>query len=1279
MALVEGKYLAPFSSKPLHEQRLRAYQDKLLQVDWRNRSVLLRKIVKKWSFDLSCVSDLYPDVVVNILQRALRGKGQVCILKDNDQREEAGLMRTHLVQLERQVRRISDETGQKDLYVGFPFICGPLGLDRGIRAPLILFPAVLERLSDGRPAGWYISFDESNPAIVNRALIATLHKVGGIDLRHGFQDRVDKIIECMANDRDYTYSSFFEQLWSELGASGVHLCNKQSTDYSIQPLKAMTADTAPWTDCPSLELEYTAILGSFPQGSDAIFHDYETLINIAEEGSSLGIVGELIDAPDSDATNATLEHHGHSISLDEIPDHEKNNALPSDGSQEEVIAEAQTARCTVVRGPPGTGKSQTIANMVTNALAKGERVLVVCQKRAALDVVKQRLDTEGLGETVALVHDVRADRASLYAQLATRMQKTSYYSSASVAIELENVSTQIDHTIAEINDIVKPLWEEYFGGYRLQHIYALAEEGYVTRLDPSLFKSFTKSDLEAFSQKLPFVQRGFLSFGISTYPLCGRSSFAQLDANSRFKFESALDDAIQHATEDTYCAGDLDVQTSLLNTITDYHALENSFLRFLSSKWRRANRAIARTMLDHRGDSRFETVDQLYSSAVQGDVLLKAVSNLQPWLSRQSHSKLIAEAADPVRLIGCLKGLRECCKDFDKIQEYDQAVESLIPIYRNIFNALVEHYSEEDDWTKVLQKEAFKHWIMMIEGSKPQLRGEPFLRYKGLQTNLGLLLDRRRALFKKKLAYEILEHASTPVLPPELANTRKNPKTLWNNLHHEFTKQRNIKPLRLIMEKYNFEMGQVCPCWLLSPETLSEIFPMKDEMFDLVIFDEASQLAVERGLPALYRCKRAVIAGDEKQLRPFDLFRIKDEEDDNADDLVSEESLLELAKRRYEPKYLAWHYRSESQELIDFSNHAFYNGALQIAPNVKRSAGSPPIEFIRCNGTWVGRTNAIEAELIVDKIADLLDSTYEYEKPPSIGVITFNEAQRDEIQTQIDARCESDPLFARSYALVTDPKLKLEDQLFIKNIENVQGDEREVIIFSIGYAPDPATGKLSMIFGSLNQEGGENRLNVAITRAKKRVIVVASFDPDNMHVDEAKNLGPKRLKQYLQYARAVSCSNVGEVKRILEELDKEAAKTRYEADRPDIYDSVFEKQVCDALRSFGYTVDTQVGFSGYCIDLAIVNPRDPGQYILGIECDGAMFHSARSARERDVTRQRFLESRGWTIERIWSRNWWRNSQGEINRIAQRVERFTGWNPEQGAEPLHAEPVKRHQR
>lgn len=476
----------------------------------------------------------------------------------------------------------------------------------------------------------------------------------------------------------------------------------------------------------------------------------------------------------------------------------------------------------------------------------------------------------------------------------------------------------------------------------------------------------------------------------------------------------------------------------------------------------------------------------------------------------------------------------------------------------------------------------------------------------------------------------------------------------------EFERQASKKRMLWAIRKYLYEYIDILlnlfPCWLLGPETVSEILPLISGIYDLVIFDEASQMFIENAIPTIYRGKKVIIAGDDKQLRPTAMFKSKiDIDEEEIDDsevaaALEEESLLDLAKVNYDSVYLNYHYRSRYDELINFSNYAFYGGRLQVAPNSVKTdfVSDKPIERIKVNGRWINRKNEKEAEEVVKLVKSIFLNRKNNE---TIGIITFNINQQELIEDYLDIECNNDPMFKSLYIKEKNRIENSEDvSIFIKNIENVQGDERDVIIFSVGYGRNEKD-RVSLNFGSLSQDGGENRLNVAISRAKEKIYVITSIEPEEMgSVENTKNNGPKFFKKYLEYVRCVSDGDKEGAKIILNSLLDSDIKR----DTVLKFDSPFEEEVYDSLIKSGLCVDTQIGVSGYKIDLGVYD-TETSKYIIGIECDGSAYHSSKVARERDIHRQRYLESRGWKIHRIWSRDWWNNPQEEVNKILEKIK------------------------
>ena len=455
------------------------------------------------------------------------------------------------------------------------------------------------------------------------------------------------------------------------------------------------------------------------------------------------------------------------------------------------------------------------------------------------------------------------------------------------------------------------------------------------------------------------------------------------------------------------------------------------------------------------------------------------------------------------------------------------------------------------------------------------------------------------------------------------------------------------------------------PVVLATPSAVSRYLPLQKNKFDLVVFDEASQLVIEKAIPSIYRARKVVVVGDDKQLKPSRYFKgslsledeigmVTDEYEDKSDeeislfapDAITEDSLLDTAKTLYNSVSLMFHYRSIFAELIDFSNAAFYDGRLKLAPNVNKDILGQAITRIKVNGLWENNQNEVEADRIVALVKDLLVNRKHNE---TIGIITFNKKQQDCIQSRLIEETYKDDAFK---VLLDKERNRIEDDedksLFVKNIENVQGDERDIIIFSVGYARN-SRGKLYTNFGPLSGDGGENRLNVAISRAKRHIYLVTSFEPDELSIENSINAGPKYFKDYLKYAYYVSQGNQEMVASII---------GKYIGDKKTIdevkFDSPFEEQVYIALKDRGLDVDTQIGCFGFRIDLGIFD-KDLHKYILGIECDGATYHSSTSARERDIERQAFLNSCGWNIYRIWSTKWWQDSKSIVDDIVRTVE------------------------
>lgn len=427
------------------------------------------------------------------------------------------------------------------------------------------------------------------------------------------------------------------------------------------------------------------------------------------------------------------------------------------------------------------------------------------------------------------------------------------------------------------------------------------------------------------------------------------------------------------------------------------------------------------------------------------------------------------------------------------------------------------------------------------------------------------------------------------------------------------------------------------PCFMMSPLSVAQFIEPGGIKFDLVIFDEASQVLPEDAIGALLRGHQFVVVGDAMQLPPSTQFSVGTQEldaeigtEDENESVEIEESILEKAQTMfYPPRRLLWHYRSKHPSLIAFSNKEFYDEQLQIFPSPYEEHPLMGIKYRYVGGTYVGRSNPEEADAIVDAVIAFMK---EHPKK-SLGIVALNAIQRDLIEHKLD-HAISKSSDAMDYRRRSMNSL---EPLFVKNLETVQGDERDVIFISTVFGPAPKTDKVLQRFGPINTSVGHRRLNVLFTRAKESTRLFTSLKPEDIIVDEMAPWGRRALREYLEYARSGRL-HVGR-------------ESRREPD------SEFEVQVRDKLRAQGYDCECQVGVSGYFIDLAVKHPRAQNHYILGVECDGARYHSFKSARDRDRLRQDVLESLGWKIHRIWSTDWFRDSEKQTQILIDTIRRL----------------------
>jgi len=444
--------------------------------------------------------------------------------------------------------------------------------------------------------------------------------------------------------------------------------------------------------------------------------------------------------------------------------------------------------------------------------------------------------------------------------------------------------------------------------------------------------------------------------------------------------------------------------------------------------------------------------------------------------------------------------------------------------------------------------------------------------------------------------------------------------------------------VRKLFEKLPTLVSELKPCFLMSPLSVAQYLGSNIDKFDLVIFDEASQIPPWDAIGAIGRGDQVIIVGDSKQLPPTSFFQqIENDEDiDDNDEYVEDmESILsECVVSNLPSHWLSWHYRSRHEHLIAFSNRHYYNNKLLTFPSSIEHNPHLGVYWIHVENGYYDhgktRTNKAEAERVVKEAVDRLQSSNG--QVPSIGIVTFSQAQQKAIEDLFEQKRTEFPELDKYFSE------EILEPVFVKNLENVQGDERDIIIFSICYGPDK-DGKVRMRFGPLNNKGGERRLNVAVTRAKQKLIVCSTLTPDKIDLSRTKSEGVKNLRDFLTYAKGGP-----------------STLPKYDDDKQDKHsESLFINHVCKVVNQLGYQTDTQVGCSGYKVDIAIKDPDTTGAYLLGIQCDGNNYHSSKCSRDRDRLRQHVLKQLGWKLHHIWASDWLKDKAEESNKIIKAVE------------------------
>ncbi len=533
-----------------------------------------------------------------------------------------------------------------------------------------------------------------------------------------------------------------------------------------------------------------------------------------------------------------------------------------------------------------------------------------------------------------------------------------------------------------------------------------------------------------------------------------------------------------------------------------------------------------------------------------------------------------------------------------------------------------------------------------------RIHGENLRRFHGkrlddLRTQLAML-DRQIIKMARSHLQAIAHKSADP--PHGNSVGRKSTWTEMALLANETMKKQRYIPVRDLTTRAGRALLELKPCWMMSPLAIAQYLPRSEQKFDLCIIDEASQMPPEDSIGALARSHQAVVVGDGNQLPPTSFFRKMLDDEDTEDETVLDESILEMANSAFRPKRrLRWHYRSRHSGLIRFSNHMIYNDDLIVFPSATESRRDMGVHLVPVQGRYHSGTNGEEARAMINAALRFMRESPDR----SLGLVTLNQKQRDLLLEEMDYSLSRDTLAAKYVDDWAERNDGLES-FFIKNLENVQGDERDVIFIGTVYGPEELGGPVMQRFGPINGVGGQRRLNVLFSRAKQQIVTFSSMTAADIRADENGNPGAYMLKRWLEYS-ATGLLPSGP-------SHKEP-------------DSDFEVFVIEQLRLMGCEPVPQVGVAGYFVDIGVKHPNWPHGFLMGVECDGESYHSSKSARDRDRLRQEVLEGLGWHLYRIWSTDWFNDSQKETRKLRQAIAARLEWLNNNDATPTASEQGK----
>ena len=1222
-------------------------------------------------------------------------------------------------------KTIVEETGSNNLYLSFGMLSWKLG-ERDLHSPLVLVPVQLSTTSRG--STYRMRVDEAGASTPNYCLLEKLRITFGLEIPE---------LAVPAED-----------------ASGIDL---EATFDAVR--RAIAKSSLPFRVDERVEL---AILqfAKFPLWKD-LDENWEQL-------AQNSLVRHLVHSPlepFADPVEAPAD-----VDLDALGE---LVPIPADSSQLEAVSDAVAGRTFVLEGPPGTGKSQTITNLLARALAKGKRVLFVAEKRAALDVVKKRLESVGLGDLSLDLHDKSARPAAVRAQIQAALDLRAETDSESLRAASESAHA----ARRRLATYAARLHEENAVGHSLYsaRTFDLAAEQTIAPLE--LPRSVVESATPEAIGQIRTALRDLPEYADLARPR-PRHPWRFLDADDRTdvgrlhdvsrRFDVALA-AVVEAGVPLAALGRLaepsqirllaDVDDAGRHPLSAIDALHRDDWRAHLQRVRASAEALATARDRWRAvvtpDVMWKDVSALHSEALLADaagiftrkrrrraVLAQLADHLVPGAAippLKSLSQLTADLAStyeqvvqlrlvvqqvPLSLVdaswnpGAPEDAARLRDEIDVVvwlghvlaPTGSATVDDLRSTYAGTprghaaaalrvladawdeLNATATHdpagierwlngggflvaWWETRNERRVDSPVTLERWTSLVRHVEP-------LRRHGLAVARDALLDghvvaedaviafdrglARTSIDERQEAttlgdFDVAAHARTierfthatrrirdelpRAIPHEVLAQRRfdvmSSTGQIGGLTRQLRRERGGMKVRALMENYGDLITQIMPCTLISPESVARFFPARPGLFDIVVFDEASQIRVADAIGAMGRASAVVVVGDSKQMPPTQFAEasasVEEDEEPTPERVEDEESILsECVQGRVPSKWLSWHYRSQDESLIAFSNHFYYKNRLSSFPaplpeDPRRHPAGFGISLVRVNGHFERsghgrtlRTNRLEAEQIVADVQQRFDASPD--RSPSLGIITFNVQQRNLIENLLR---DSDD--ERIVAALDEP-----DGLFVKNLENVQGDERDCILFSVAFSANDK-GVIPLNFGPLSKPGGERRLNVAVTRARRQVVLYASFAPSELRAEETSQVGPKHLKAYLELA-----ANGVETVR-----NDGRRRSTIDHHRDDI---------AGELRNAGYAVRTDVGLSDFRVDISVAAADDPESPLVAVLLDGPSWRERRTVSDRDGLPVEVLQRlMHWpAVERVWLPEWMHRRGETLARLTTAV-------------------------